>query len=145
MMYNFSKPHITQNEVHVFRSYFPEITKKNLSMFGKILSSLEKLQIDKLINNSLKKKYIISHDLLRYLLSSYLDLELQNIEYSENLFGNPFLKNNTGIQFSMSHSENYIAYVIALDHPVGDIEWKNAHIDLDGAPELAFSNTELSS
>ena len=62
-----------------------------------------------------------------------------------NQFGKPFLKDtNCRVQFNMSHSKDYAAYIIALDSLVGiDIEWKDKTVNFQEIIELVFSPTEI--
>lgn len=110
------------------------------------LSDKEKIQAEGFINNTLKNNYILSHGLLRHLLSLYIKSNPKNIQYSVNQFGKPFLKNdNCTLQFNMSHSKDYAAYIIALEDQVGiDIEWKDKSINIEEVSELVLSQKEIS-
>ena len=111
------------------------------------LSNQEKTQAEKFINKPLRDRYVMSHGLLRYLLSFYIGSEPHEIQYSVNPFGKPFLKkNSSNVQFNMSHSKDYAAYIIALDCQVGiDIEWKDKTINFEEISDLVLSPGETNS
>ena len=144
MKLNFPKRELTGNDALIFTAHLPSITQ-NLEELWIFLSDQEKAQADKFINTNLKDRYIISHGLLRHLLAFYVRIEPQNIQYSVNQFGKPFLKDtNCRVQFNMSHSKDYAAYIIALDSLVGiDIEWKDETVNFQEIIELVFSPTEI--
>jgi 4'-phosphopantetheinyl transferase len=144
MKLNFLKRELTENTALIFTAHLPSITQ-NLEELWMFLSDQEKAQAENFINISLKDRYIASHGLLRHLLAFYTGIEPQNIQYSINQFGKPFLKDtNCRIQFNMSHSKDYAAYIIALDSLVGiDIEWKDKTINFQEIAELVLSPTEI--
>ena len=111
------------------------------------LSNQEKMQAEKFINKPLRDRYVMSHGLLRYLLSFYIGSEPHEIQYSVNPFGKPFLKESSSrVQFNMSHSKDYAAYIIALDCQVGiDIEWKDKSINFEEISDFVLSPGETNS
>ena len=142
MKLNFPKGELTENNALIFTAHLPSLTQ-NLEELWTFLSDQEKAQADKFINTNLKDKYIISHGLLRHLLAFYVRIKPQNIQYSINQFGKPFLT-NCRIQFNMSHSKDYATYIIALDYQVGiDIEWKDKTINFQEIADLVLSPAEI--
>ena len=132
MIFNFSKIKLTENNALIFTAYLPSMNQ-NLEKLWKPLSDQEKTQAEKFINKPLRDRYVMSHGLLKYLLSFYVGSKPHEIEYSVNQFGKPFLKEESyRVQFNMSHSKDYAAYIMALDCQVGiDIEWKNKTINFE--------------
>ena len=143
MIFNVPKIDLTFDKVIIFTGYIPAM-KDYLMDFWQSLSVQEKDQTKKFLNNDLKDKYIVSHGFLRYLLSSYIDTAPQNISYSTNQFGKPFLKDGRSrVQFNMSHSKDCVVYSLTLDNQVGiDIEWKNKDINLEEIANLVLTTTE---
>ena len=140
MIFDFSKIKLTENNALIFTAYLPSMNQ-NLEELWKPLSYQEKTQAEKFINKPLRDRYVISHGLLRYLLSFYVGSKPHEIEYSVNQFGKPFLKkNSSNVQFNMSHSKDYAAYIMALDCQVGiDIEWKNKTINFEEISDFVLS------
>jgi 4'-phosphopantetheinyl transferase len=111
------------------------IIRKDITLFWHFLCSREKKQTERFCNKGLSNKYIISHGVLRYILSYYIKQPPSDIQFSCNRYGKPFLK-NYNIQFNLSHSHDIVAYVIASGFEVGiDVKWHNNKLDV-----LEFSN-----
>jgi len=143
MIFNFPQIELNKNNALIFTVYLPSL-HKHMDSLWEPLSLQEKTQARKFINSYLSERYIISHGLLRYLLAFYTKSNPQTIEYSFNQFGKPFLKNNSfRIQFNMSHSKDYAAYILALDCQVGiDIEWKGKNINVQELSSYVLTKEE---
>ncbi len=144
MMLNIPKIELNEENAIIFTAKLP-LMKQYQEELWQSLSGQEKIQAEGFVNNTLKDKYVLSHGLLRYLLSLYAEGNPQDIQYSVNQFGKPFLKdNNCTLQFNMSHSKDYAAYIIALEDQVGiDIEWKDKDTNIQEIFELVLSPTEV--
>jgi 4'-phosphopantetheinyl transferase len=143
MIFNLSQIELNKNNALVFTANLPSL-HKHMDFLWVPLSIQEKTQAKKFINSYLSERYVISHGLLRYLLAFYTKDNPQTIEYSFNQFGKPFLKNNNSkIQFNMSHSKDYAAYILALDCQVGiDIEWKGKNINVQELTNFVLTPEE---
>ena len=103
----------------------------NVSTYWEYLSVQEKTKANNYYTEYLSNKYIISHGILRYILSFYTKQYPQKIEFNYSEYGKPFL-NNSNIQFNMSHSHNMISYMIALNYRVGiDIELHDKNLNIE--------------
>jgi len=138
------KIELTKQNAIIFTAKLP-LMKQHQEELWQSLSGQEKIQAEGFVNNTLKDKYILSHGLLRYLLSLYVERNPQDIQYLVNQFGKPFLKDdNCTLQFNMSHSKDYAVYIIALEDQVGiDIEWKDKDTNIQEIFELVLSPTEV--
>lgn len=143
MTFNFSEIKLNKYNALIFTVYLPSVNEQIKHLY-ECLSIQEKIKSKNFINSYLSQQYIISHGLLRYLLAYYTKDNPQNIEYSFNQFDKPFLKNNnSNIQFNMSHSKDYVVYILALDCQVGiDIEWKSKNIDVQELSNLVLTKEE---
>ncbi len=148
MTLNIPKIELTDNKALIFTAFIPAM-HQDLAELWELLSDQEKMQARKFINDYLKDRYVIAHGLLRHLLSFYVAVAPRDIQYRTNQFGKPFLMNgsdnsNSRVQFNMSHSKDYAAYIIALDYQVGiDIEWQDKDIKLQEISELVLSPLEV--
>ena len=116
--------------------------KQSIPLFWECLSPKEKIQAKQYYTQDLSDRYVISHGVLRYILSYYTHQLPQDIEFIHNEYGKPFLKNNN-IQFNMSHSNNMVSYIISLNYRVGiDIELHDSTIDIHGLSDLVFTPKE---
>lgn len=143
-MLKFPKIKLTKQNTLIFTAYLPSISQHQEALW-RSLSNQEKTQAEGFINKTLKNRYVLSHGLLRAILSFYVEKNPQDIQYSVNQFGKPFLEDNVcQVQFNMSHSKDYAVYIIALEDQVGiDIEWKDKDINIQEIYELVFSSAEI--
>jgi 4'-phosphopantetheinyl transferase len=95
----------------------------NLSELFSILSQAEQEKAKKFHFASDRKKYVISHGIMRRLLASYIECEPLKIHYQVNEYGKPSMSTaQTPIHFNLTHSDNLAGLAIASS-PVGvDIE-----------------------
>jgi 4'-phosphopantetheinyl transferase len=90
----------------------------------------------------IRRRFIVSHALLRSLLSQYIQIKPQEIIFYYNAYGKPYLKNNA-IRFNMSHSHNMALFVFSPTMEVGiDIEYINPIASINELPISYFSQTE---
>lgn len=92
--------------------------------FDNTLSQEEIARANRFAFDHLKTRFKISHGILRILLSHYLKKHPLEIEFTYNLYGKPFLKENTqDLYFNMSHSHHIALYAIAGKGDIGvDVE-----------------------
>ena len=115
----------------------------NLLLFWEYLSIKEQEQAKKYYNKVLANRYIISHGILRSILSYYVDQSPSSLELINNTYSKPFLK-NSNIEFNMSHSRNMVCYVIAFNNKIGvDIEFYDNSIDIMEISEVVFTKKEI--
>ncbi len=116
---------------------------KDTIKFWNCLSSEEKLQTNQFYTKELIDRYIISHGILRCILSFYSGQRPKDIQFIYNGYGKPFMTHER-IQFNMSHSHNMVCYIVAFDYQVGiDIELKNNSCDINNLLDLVLTNTEI--
>lgn len=72
-----------------------------------------------------RQRFIAARSMLRKLISTYTRVRPEEIIFSYDLNGKPFLQfpDLTGIQFNLSHSDDVAVYAFTLAHAIGiDIE-----------------------
>ena len=73
-----------------------------------------------------QERFILSHGFLRIIISSYLNQEPDNFQFSFSKYGKPSLKNNQGdeiLSFNISHSADKAIFAITRNRMIGiDIE-----------------------
>ena len=122
-------PRISQflgaNEIHIWTASLnrDELFIENLHEF---ITKNEQIKADKFHFQKDQKNYIISHGLLRIILSRYLIQKPNQIQFSISKYGKPSLQNNPGdeiLSFNMSHSADKVIYAITRNRMIGiDIE-----------------------
>jgi 4'-phosphopantetheinyl transferase len=116
--------------------------ESNITLFWGYLSTKEKKQVKKYSLKTLSNKYIITHGILRYILSQHSGLPPQDIEFTYNKEGKPFLK-KSNIQFNMSHSHDIVSYAVALNCRLGiDVEFKDNNLNIEDLPDFVFNQEE---
>lgn len=100
-----------------------------------------------------------AHTCLEQILAAYTGIPQENLEFSTGKYGKPFLlnagqmsRNDTfssfsqfdGIQFNLSHSGRYAAFVFSSQTPVGiDIERLDRKADIDRIAARLFLPDEI--
>ncbi|WP_250238575.1 4'-phosphopantetheinyl transferase family protein [Cardinium endosymbiont of Oedothorax gibbosus] len=116
--------------------------KLNINPFLQCLAAEEQVQASKYYTDHLRRQYIISHGILRYILGYYTKQHPKDIIFSYGAYGKPFLK-ESNITFNMSHSHDLVGYAIALDSRVGiDIELHDKNLEVQELAHLVFTPTE---
>lgn len=112
----------------------------NKDKFWQILSKQEKNRAKKFFTTQLQNKYIITHGVLRIILSKYLNILPENIIFTKSKYGKPYVKN---IFFNLSHTKHYVIFSITKNEETGvDIEYINPNINLNNIIQNFFSNEE---
>ena len=94
-----------------------------------ILSKEEKEKANSFKMDYHRKCYILSHVILRLLLSKYTSTIPELIEIYKNKYGKPFIKSDK-LKFNISHSKDKLAIAIALFEVGIDIEYINPNFDI---------------
>jgi 4'-phosphopantetheinyl transferase len=116
----------------------------DLQTLSSYLSLKEQEQAEKYAFPYLRRRYIISHGLLRILIEKYTSINPSDIEYTYNKYKKPFLKQSPELYFNMSHSKEYVSYVFSYNVLVGiDIEFINSDIDINNLLSFIASPNEI--
>ena len=108
------------------------------------LSDDEKIRANKLIKQSQRHTFISSHAAMRRILADKLDMSPDDIHYQLQEHGKPFIDNNMGLSFNLSHSHDYAILAVSAHCKLGvDIEKIQPHRDLIAISERFFSKDEF--
>jgi 4'-phosphopantetheinyl transferase len=89
------------------------------------------------------KRYVISHGILRSILSKCLDAAPASIEYERGPYGKPGIAGGSWLRFSMSHSNGMAAYALAFERDVGiDLEYKRDVPVMELSPSVLSANED---
>jgi 4'-phosphopantetheinyl transferase len=87
--------------------------------------------------------FIVSRGYLRQILSKYLQIPPQLIEFAYTAKGKPYLVNYPQLQFNLSHSQDLIVYAITYNRPIGiDVEYLRTFPDAVTIAQRFFSAQE---
>lgn len=137
-----------KNEVHVW-SCFPDSIRHEatLSAYRSVLSAEELQHYFRFNHEEDRHNYLVSHALLRNVLSNYVDIEASCWQFSSGEHGKPYLVRTAGapgLNFNLTHTRGLSACVISLDRSVGiDGEYTRRKNKLDGIARRMFAEQEL--
>jgi len=107
-----------------------------------LLDAIEQKRVDHFKFVRDKNHFVVSHAILRILLSKYLSCAPDEITFEYNDHGKPFL--NHALQFNLSHSKDYAVVAITLNDPIGvDIEYQQPVDRMDAIVHRFFSAKEI--
>lgn len=94
-----------------------------------------------------RQRFILSHGLLRRVLSRYMPITAQAIQFGTGEHGKPTLSGPAGpsddLRFSLSHSAEYALIAVARGREVGvDVEVRKANLDCLKLAERFFAPAE---
>lgn len=113
------------NQVRVRLVSVSDYDDDALDRFTSTFSEDELARVVRLQTEQLRTEYIVTHGVLRDLLGGYLGVEPASVVYWRERHEKPVLLSppDTGIDFSLSHSNGKILYALATGRKVGvDIE-----------------------
>lgn len=93
-----------------------------LERLNNILSKAELERVNRFVREKDAQSYVVSHALLREILSHQLGCKPSDLVFAKNAHGKPLLL-DSGIYFNLSHSGDYVLIAISPESPVGiDVE-----------------------
>lgn len=132
---------LPHNEVHVW-----QLSLSNALIdwfeYAELLSKTEQDKVARFRNPLHRSRAMAVRVQLRLLLSHYLMLEPQQIDFQTEQYGKPVLS-NTNLAFNLSHSGSDGLVAVSMNSQMGvDIEHWRSLDNLDGMVERNFSATE---
>ena len=112
----------------------------------RLLSPDEKQKADRFRFEKDRDRYVVARGSLRRIIGSYLGLQPDQIRFSYNRFGKPFIDDqNVSIRFNVSHSRDIALIAVTSGKEVGiDIEFVDDGLDVLTTAKCIFSQTETS-
>lgn len=112
--------------------------------YWELLSSSEKEKADRFRFEKDKNCYVIARGLLRILLSRYLNIKSQKINFRYAEKGKPYLEHPSNIKFNLSHSKNCIVLAFTKNIELGiDVEYAKNNLEILQVAESFFSKQEI--
>lgn len=124
-------PDIAPNEVHVWRWDCREL-RRHRRFLAVTLDPRERERAGRFVRSSDRERFTINHGILRCLLSRYTGCRPEALEFDQNAFGRPSLKEGLAAQhldFNLSDSHSMGIMAVGSGLPVG--------IDIEGTRPLA--------
>lgn len=134
--------HLAENVIHIHSTKL-SVDSATLQFYRSLLNKEETVRAERFVTPTLREHYIVAHGFLRQVLSKYLIIDPQSIEFIVNDHDKPSLPSCCSLQFNLSHSGDYAMVAIIQKHPIGvDIEKIRQDQNLEIA-ERFFSITEV--
>jgi 4'-phosphopantetheinyl transferase len=129
---------IDSNHAHLWCINTEEVIDLNiLPHLLNILSDEEKLQQGRFYFEQDRLNYIVAHSFLRLCLSRYAGIAPAEWIFEKDKYGKPHTQNHINgfpVKFNISHTQGYVACIIAVQHEVGvDVEyvsWDESKMDI---------------
>ena len=136
-----------ENEVHVWFTRPEAITDpEQLAGYTSILSPLERERQQRFHFDRDRHRFLVSHALLRKVLSCYIDVVPGDWEFTVNQYGRPEISGpeiTPPLRFNLSHTVGLAACVVALDADCGiDVEQLTARGNQLAIAEKMFAVSE---
>jgi len=115
----------------------------NLELFDSLLNPFEISRRDKYYQTKDKNRFIISRGSLRHILGLYLHLPPKTIKFNTEINKKPFVENQLGLHFNLSHSEDWAVIAIGNTNVGADVEFINHNFKYSDVLEDNFSIDEI--
>jgi 4'-phosphopantetheinyl transferase len=136
---------LSSDDVHVWRASLDQPAWR-LERLAQMLSADERAKAERFYFERDRKRFIVSQGLLRTILSRYLTIEPNQLQFCYGRRGKPALAQMFGggtLRFNMSHSHGLALYAIARDRKIGvDLERIRPILDAEQIAERFFSAQE---
>lgn len=136
---------ITPDEVHIWLARIEQISEL-IQEFWELLIPSEHQRAQNFKFEKHRNAFITCRGYLRIILSKYLQIKPQEIEFNYTKKGKPYLKSyspQNKLQFNLSHSQDLVIYAVTLDRRIGiDLEYLRPIPDVAKMAERFFSARE---
>lgn len=134
---------LSPQEVHVWHTSFSDhLQHDEVAGFLTTLSSDEQARAQRFHFAKDRDRFIIARGLLRKILSHYLSVKPEQLQFNYNPYGKPELLNYTHIQFNLSHSHDIALFAIGQQSVGVDIEYLGRTCDINAIAARYFSVEE---
>jgi len=140
-----NKRSLSDDEVDVWRVSLAPLGSM-VNDFRDHLSGQENDRAEKFKFQNDRERYILTHGLLRVILSLYADVAPEELRFTENPYGKPELVHPSGLNltFNLSHSHERALIGIARGRQIGvDIEYVKNDFEWKEIVERFFSPREI--
>jgi len=138
-------PVLAKDDIHLWLASL-ELPAAHLQRLWRLLSGEEQLRADRFHFERDRRRYIAGRGTLRCILSDYLDLPPESLEFQYGPGGKPALSqacNPGDLRFNLSHSHTLALYAISLQQEIGvDLEHIHAVKNVETIAQRFFSRGE---
>ncbi len=133
--------------VHVWRVEFDSFSLNIVNLLN-LLNPEERARAERFYFDKDRDRFIVARAVLRIILSYYLKMAPEKIQFNYNAYGKPSLSEelfrSSKMRFNLSHSKNMILYAVTEGREVGiDVEHLDYKIDELNIARRFFSAQEF--
>ena len=136
---------LSSDEVHVWRAFL-EREESHFNKLARTLSENEQLKAKRFYFQKDRKRFVVTHGILRKIIGRYLNIEPKGLKFSYGSHGKPTIGGLTdghSLCFNMSHSHGLALYAFTWARRVGvDVECVRPMPDAEEIAERFFSPRE---
>jgi 4'-phosphopantetheinyl transferase len=140
-----SKPNLSENDIHVWRVRLNQ-TDGRVQQLQHILSDDERLRAERFHFDRDRRRFIVSHGMLRLIIGDYIDMEPNRLQFYSGHRGKPYLMHSLGnvpLQFNLAHSKGIALYAFTCSREIGiDVEYVRDMPDAEKIALATFSSIE---
>jgi len=137
---------LCDNEVHVWRILLNQNSAETLQL-ERVLSPDEREKAERFHFDKHRNQFVQARAALRFILSEYLQVDPQTLEFSYGPQGKPALANGCGdksLRFNLSRREGLALIAVTCGREIGvDLEFVSADLPVFEIAETTFSEAEL--
>ncbi len=139
-------PFLSSSDVHVWFCDLLQYADAQETLAA-VLSVDEKARAARFAFDRDRQRFILSHALLRLILSRYIQIDAEQVQFSGGQHGKPSISGAgaaaEGIQFSLSHSGSYALVAVGRGRAVGaDVEMRKPGLDVLKLAQRFFAPSE---
>jgi 4'-phosphopantetheinyl transferase len=136
---------LSSKDVHVWCIAVEPLVRQ-VPQLTEHLSNNERSRANAFVHARDRKRFLVSHGILRVLLGSYLGVAPGELQFSQGPYKKPCLDGyyaTSGLQFNLSHSQEYALLAFTRQRQVGvDIEYIHPLPDMKQITANTFSPLE---
>ena len=143
--YSQSELLLSSDEVHVWRAFFDK-DESHFNELARTLSEDERLKAKRFYFQKDKRRFVVTHGVLRNILGRYLKIEPNRLKFSYGSRGKPTLNgipDGHSLCFNMSHSHSLALFAFTWGRKIGvDVEYVRSVPDAEEIADRFFSPRE---
>ena len=136
---------LSSDEVHVWQAFLDR-EESQLNELAQTLSENELLKAMRFYFQKDKRRFVVTHGILRNILGRYLNVEPNRLKFSYGRHGKPTLTGVTdghSLCFNISHSHSLALFAFAWGRKIGvDVEYVRSMPDAEEIADRFFSSRE---
>lgn len=136
---------LSNHEIHIWRASL-NLSPQKIEQLEQTLSEDERSRANRFRFPHLKDRFIAARGNLRKILSFYLQIESDCLQFEYSSRGKPQLAanlNKLSLQFNLSHSQDLALYGFSINQKIGiDLEYLRSISDIEKLAQRFFSERE---